>query len=85
MVIKNIRRRLLYTKYIRPLSKPIYDEEFLGDTQASTASSIIEIREERNQVSTTKLPSEIEFGKRSISKGLQKFPMTNIDSKINSL
>ena len=49
----------------RPLSKPIYDEEFLGDTQASTASSIIEIREERNQVSTTKLPSEIEFGKRS--------------------
>nr|WP_323738869.1 palindromic element RPE1 domain-containing protein [Candidatus Trichorickettsia mobilis] len=50
---------------MRPLSKPIYDEEFLGDTQASTAE-YIEIREERSQVSTTKLPSEIEFGKRSI-------------------
>jgi transketolase len=50
---------------IRPLSKPIYDEKFLGEVQAST-TEYLDVFEEHSSASTTKLPSEIEFRKRSI-------------------
>ncbi len=49
---------------IRPLSKPIYDEKFLGEVQAST-TEYLDVFEEHSSASTTKLPSEIEFRKRS--------------------
>ncbi|WCR53117.1 MAG: Glutamine--fructose-6-phosphate aminotransferase [isomerizing] [Wolbachia endosymbiont of Ctenocephalides orientis wCori] len=48
----------------RPLSKPIYDQEFLGEVQASTAE-YLNVFEERSSASTTKLPLEIEFQKKS--------------------
>ena len=48
----------------RLLSKPIYNEEFLGEAKMSTAA-YEDVHEERKQVSTTKLSLEIEFGKKS--------------------
>ncbi|WCR54114.1 MAG: Glycine--tRNA ligase beta subunit [Wolbachia endosymbiont of Ctenocephalides orientis wCori] len=48
----------------RPLAEPVYDEKFLGESQISTAE-YSNVFEERNQVSTTKLPSEIELCKGS--------------------
>jgi len=50
---------------IRPLSKPICGKKFLEEEQASTAE-YLDVFEERRSASTTKLPSEIEFRKRSI-------------------
>ncbi len=52
------------TKDSRLLSKPVYGEKFLGEAQASTAE-YLNVFEERRQASTTKLPSEIEFRKKS--------------------
>ena len=46
----------------RLLSKPIYNEEFLGEAKMSTA--VYKDVHEEQQVSTTKLSLEIEFGKK---------------------
>jgi len=48
----------------RPLSKTIYGKKFLEEVQAST-TEYSNVFEERSSSSTTKLPSEIEFQKRS--------------------
>ena len=60
----------------RPLSKPIYNEEVLGETQMSTAE-YMDIFEERRQVLTTKLPLEIEFRKRSNEGNVASFDLNN--------
>ncbi|WCR53056.1 MAG: hypothetical protein PG981_000078 [Wolbachia endosymbiont of Ctenocephalides orientis wCori] len=46
----------------KPLSKPIYDQKFLGEVQAST-TEYSNVFEEHSSASTTKLPLEIEFRK----------------------
>ncbi|WP_186292420.1 AAA family ATPase [Cardinium endosymbiont of Dermatophagoides farinae] len=53
--------------YIRPLSKAICDQQFLGEAWSSTAEYSA-VFEECRQASTPKLPSEIEFRKRSDTK-----------------
>ncbi|WCR53187.1 MAG: Phosphomannomutase/phosphoglucomutase [Wolbachia endosymbiont of Ctenocephalides orientis wCori] len=45
-------------------SKPVYDEKVLGEEKMSTAE-YLNVFEERKQSSTTKLPSEIEFQRKS--------------------
>ena len=54
-----------FIENIRLLSKPIYNEEFLGEAKVSTAV-YKDVHEERKQVSTTKLSLETEFQKQSI-------------------
>ena len=49
----------------RLLSKPIYNEGFLGEAKMSNAV-YKDVHEERKQVSTIKLSLEMEFGKKSI-------------------
>ncbi|TSJ81278.1 MAG: hypothetical protein NMK33_02115 [Candidatus Cardinium sp.] len=44
---------------IRPSSKPICDQQFLGEAQSSTAAYYV--FEEHRQASTPKLPLEIGF------------------------
>ncbi|HCE59829.1 MAG TPA: aminopeptidase [Wolbachia sp.] len=56
--------RIAKTINNRPLSKPIYGKKFLGEVQESTAE-YLDVFEECSSASTTKLPSEIEFRKRS--------------------
>ena len=51
-------------RLIRPLSKSICDQQFLGEAQSSTAA-YSDVCEEHRQASTPKLPLEIEFQKRS--------------------
>ncbi|MDD9336115.1 MAG: CCA tRNA nucleotidyltransferase [Wolbachia sp.] len=48
----------------RLLSKPIYGEKSLGEVQASTIE-YLNVFDEHRQTSTIKLPSEIEFQKKS--------------------
>ncbi|HCE59594.1 MAG TPA: type I glyceraldehyde-3-phosphate dehydrogenase [Wolbachia sp.] len=62
----------------RPLSKPIYGKKFLGEVQAST-TEYLDVFEECRSTSTTKLPSEIEFQKRSNVLSVCKEPMVSID------
>ncbi|TSJ80772.1 MAG: glycosyltransferase family 39 protein [Candidatus Cardinium sp.] len=52
-------------RLIRPLSKSICDQQFLGEAQSSTAA-YSDVCEEHRQASTPKLPLEIEFRKRAI-------------------
>ncbi|UWW97366.1 MAG: BamA/TamA family outer membrane protein [Candidatus Cardinium sp.] len=52
------------TATTRPLSKAIYDQQFLGEAQSNTAA-YSDVCEEHRPASTPKLPSEIEFRKRS--------------------
>ncbi|VVC46517.1 tRNA nucleotidyltransferase/poly(A) polymerase, RNA and SrmB- binding domain,Poly A polymerase, head [Cinara cedri] len=54
----------LLLRTTRPLSKSIYGKKFLGEVQASIAE-YVDVFEERSSASITKLPSEIEFRKRS--------------------
>ncbi|BBJ32231.1 DNA polymerase I [Rickettsia asiatica] len=49
----------------RPLSKLAYRKEFKGDTERSTAA-YKSVREDASTGSTSKLPLEVEFGKRPI-------------------
>ncbi|MDN5248310.1 MAG: 2-C-methyl-D-erythritol 4-phosphate cytidylyltransferase [Wolbachia endosymbiont of Tyrophagus putrescentiae] len=58
--------KLTTVEDIRLLSKPIYGEKFLEEMQQSTAE-YLDVFEKRKQASTTKLPLEIEFRKRSIN------------------
>ncbi|WCR54191.1 MAG: Persistence and stress-resistance toxin PasT [Wolbachia endosymbiont of Ctenocephalides orientis wCori] len=48
----------------RSLAEPVYDEKFLGGSQVSTAE-YSNVFEERNQISTTKLPSKAELCNKS--------------------
>ncbi|HCE59314.1 MAG TPA: hypothetical protein DEQ74_00540 [Wolbachia sp.] len=50
---------------MRLLSKSIYGKKFLEEVQANTAE-YLDIFEEHSSALTTKLPSEIEFRKKSI-------------------
>ncbi|WCR52990.1 MAG: Dephospho-CoA kinase [Wolbachia endosymbiont of Ctenocephalides orientis wCori] len=66
-VIKQKLELFINAEKNRPLSKPIYDQKFLGEVQVSTAE-YSNVFEERSSASTTKLPLEIEFRKRSNKK-----------------
>ncbi|MCC8372149.1 MAG: palindromic element RPE1 domain-containing protein [Rickettsia endosymbiont of Pseudomimeciton antennatum] len=50
---------------MRLLAKLAYAEEFEGDTERRTAA-YLSIREDSSTASTSKLPAEVEFCKRSI-------------------
>ncbi|VVC42738.1 Alkaline-phosphatase-like, core domain,BPG-independent PGAM, N-terminal,Rickettsial palindromic [Cinara cedri] len=60
----NFNEQNIFTIKDRPLSKPIYGEEYLEEVQAST-TEYLDVFEERSSASTTKLPSEIKFRKGS--------------------
>ncbi|WCR53682.1 MAG: Protein PhlB [Wolbachia endosymbiont of Ctenocephalides orientis wCori] len=64
----------------RSLSKPIYDQKFLGEVQASTAE-YSNVFEERSSASTTKLPLEIEFRKRSSEMDIENDKYVNAKDK----
>ncbi|MCC8371787.1 MAG: palindromic element RPE1 domain-containing protein [Rickettsia endosymbiont of Pseudomimeciton antennatum] len=48
----------------RPLAKLAYAEEFEGDASPRTAA-YLNVREDSNTASLSKLPAEVEFYKRS--------------------
>ncbi|MCC8371502.1 MAG: palindromic element RPE1 domain-containing protein [Rickettsia endosymbiont of Pseudomimeciton antennatum] len=50
---------------MRPLAKLAYAEKFEGDAERRTAT-YLSVREDSSTASTSKLPAEVEFCKRSI-------------------
>ncbi|UWW96908.1 MAG: palindromic element RPE1 domain-containing protein [Candidatus Cardinium sp.] len=58
--------------YVRPSSKPICDQQFLGEAQSSTAA-YLNVCEERRLASTPKLPLEI-----GSAEGLSTIDLTKI-------
>ncbi|WCR56684.1 MAG: hypothetical protein PG979_000741 [Rickettsia asembonensis] len=70
---------------VRHLSKPVYREEFKGDTKCSTAA-YIDICEDASLGSTPKLPLETKFGKMSIDQKHEEATITtNANNGINPL
>ncbi|WP_064429447.1 palindromic element RPE1 domain-containing protein [Rickettsia sp. Tenjiku01] len=70
---------------VRHLSKSAYREEFKRDTERSTAA-YIDIREDANTGSTSKLPLEVQFGEMSIDQKHEEATITtNANNSINPL